>query len=361
VCSVLLIACPCALGLAVPAALMVGTGRGARRGILIRDISALQHAERLHTVVLDKTGTLTAGRPVVSRVLPLNGTDERELLRLAASAESASEHPLARAVVAEAKSRGISSVTPGDFANEPGLGVTATVSGVRVLVGSRSLLAAHGLDAPPAEMGEGSEVFVVADGRVLGRLIVTDQLRPDSAAAVAQLRALGLEPVLLTGDRESSARAVAEAVGIRHVLADVKPADKAAAVREIKARLTGGRMVAMVGDGVNDAPALAEAHLGVAVGSGSDVAKETGDMVLVGGSVATLPTAIRLSRATMRVIRQNLFFAFFYNVLAIPLAAFGLLNPLIAAAAMALSSLSVVANALRLRRFGAVRTPSDRV
>lgn len=352
VCSVLLIACPCALGLAVPAALMVGTGRGARRGILLRDISALQNAERLRTVVLDKTGTLTAGRPVVREVRPAAGVSPEWLVKLIASAESGSEHPLGRAVVSYARSMGVEVRTPQQFANRPGMGVTATVEGLELAAGSRALMAELGVDVPASVSGGNSEVWAAArreDGtwRVLGLVTFTDELRPDSALAVSRLKAMGLKVVLLTGDHEAAARWAAQAAGIEHVLAGVRPAGKAEAVRALRAE---GGAVAMVGDGVNDAPALAAADLGVAIGSGSDVAKETGDVVLVGSSLSGLPTAIELSRRTMRVIRQNLFFAFFYNVLAIPLAALGLLTPLIAAAAMALSDVTVLGNALRLRR-----------
>jgi P-type Cu+ transporter len=354
VCAVLIIACPCALGLAVPAALMVGTGRGAKRGILIRDIDALQHAERIDTVVLDKTGTVTRGRPVVGGIVTYNGVDEGELLRLAASAEQFSEHPLARAVTQRAAERGVRVVEPEKFEYEPGLGVIAAVEGHMLIVGNAALLAKHGLRAaePVADAAPRSVVHVArigADGRALqlGSLFVDDEIKADSKAAIAEMHRLGLRTVLLTGDNAAAARAIAAQVGIDDVRADVRPGQKAQVVRELR---EGGAHVAMVGDGINDAPALAAADLGIAIGSGSDIAKETGGIVLVSGSLAGIPTALRLSRATMRTIRQNLFLAFVYNVLMIPLAAVGVVTPMWAAGAMALSDVSVIGNALLLRR-----------
>ena len=363
VCSVLIIACPCALGLAVPAALMVGTGRGAKRGILIRDVDALQNAEKVSVVVLDKTGTITRGRPAVAEVAPLDGGAGDELLTLAAAAEMFSEHPVARAIVEHAKTRGIAIPQPSAFRNEAGLGVVATVNGRQVIVGNPELLAKHAIavDVPQSRQ---TSVLVAADGKALGTITVADEIKPDSVAAVRELHGLGLRAVLLTGDNESTARAIAQQVGIEDVRANVRPAGKADVIRglqqgalpdtrdarEATMAPAGHRGVAMVGDGINDAPALAIADLGIAIGSGSDVAKEAGDVVLVGGSLHGVAAAIKLSRATMRVIRQNLVFAFIYNVIAIPLAALGMLNPLIAAAAMALSDVTVIGNALRLRR-----------
>jgi Cu+-exporting ATPase len=353
VCSVLIIACPCALGLAIPAALMVGTGRGARRGILIRDIDALQHAERIRTVVLDKTGTITRGKPAVGRVLSLNGSSENEVLLLAAAAEQYSEHPLGRAIVSQARDRGLSLPEPDSFTNDAGHGVVAVVDGRTVLVGGQSLLVKHGdaLAHDPAAEHAGTTVHVAVQEpdqsvRRLGMIELVDQLKPDSHAAVTELKEMNLGVVLLTGDSEPAAQAVARQVGIAQVSAGVKPGHKAEAVAALQAH----GAVAMVGDGINDAPALAQADLGIAMGAGSDIAKETGGIVLVSGSLHGVPAAIRLSRATMRCIRQNLALAFVYNVIAIPLAAMGLLNPLIAAAAMALSDVSVIGNALRLRR-----------
>lgn len=387
VCSVLLIACPCALGLAVPAALMVGTGRGAKRGILMRDMGALQHAEKLAVVVLDKTGTVTVGKPGVLEVVGLGG-DLNEAMRLAAGAESGSGHPLAKSVVEYVRGMGIEVGTPGEFASEAGLGIVAKVEGREVVVGSRGMLEGRGIvvgegfsaggvadvstgSMPvPREKGGagrlGTEVFVGVDGVARALIVLGDEIRRESVAVIAELKAMGLEVVMLTGDNAGVAGEVGRAVGIERVYAGVRPEGKAEVVRgimaELKARGRGG-LVAMVGDGVNDAPALAAADLGIAIGSGSDVAKETGDVVLVGSSLSMLPVAIRLSRATMKVIRQNLFLAFFYNVLAIPAAAFGVLSPMIAAGAMACSDVSVLGNALRLKgmridgRRGAAKDP----
>ncbi|QOV88104.1 heavy metal translocating P-type ATPase [Humisphaera borealis] len=357
VCSVLIIACPCALGLAIPAALMVGTGRGAKRGILIRDIDGLQQAERVGVVVLDKTGTVTQGKPVVSGVHPAGDTTESELLELAATAEQFSSHPLAKAIVAFAAARRISPrQNLQGFRNEPGLGVVAVMDGRELLVGTGALAGIDQAD-PVAADTVGTKVFVAlrdASGvRSLGLILLDDQIKADSAAAIGDLHAMGLKTVLLTGDHAAAAAVIARRAGITDVRANVRPGDKAAVIRELQA--SGGiagrpSAVAMVGDGINDAPALAQSDLGIAIGSGSDVAKETGDIVLVSGSLRGVAAAIRLSRATMRTIRQNLFLAFVYNVIAIPLAAFGLLNPLIAAACMALSDVSVIGNALLLRR-----------
>jgi Cu+-exporting ATPase len=336
---------------------MVGTGRGAKKGILIRNIDALQKAERIDTVVLDKTGTLTQGRPVVGEVIALNGMTSDDVLRLAAGAEQFSEHPLARAVVAAARTRNLSAPDPESFNNEAGLGVTAAVEGRKLLVGSLAFLRSRG-DATAdgaATLPAGSTHVYVAqaqtDGRIdrLGLIAVSDSVKSDSAAAVAMLHSMGLRTVLLTGDNRAAAEAIARQVGIDDVRAEVRPADKARNITELQSGDHRAN-VAMVGDGINDAPALAQADLGIAIGSGSDIAKEAGDIVLVSGSLSGVPAAIRLSRATMRKIRQNLFLAFIYNVLAIPLAAFGLLNPLIAAGAMALSDVTVVGNALLLRR-----------
>ncbi len=357
VCSVLIVACPCALGLAVPAALMVGTGMGARLGILFRDIAALQQAERIGTVVLDKTGTLTTGRPVVTCVAPAAGTSAEELLRLAAAAERFSEHPLGRANVAAAQARGLAVPAAERFRSEPGFGVAAEVEGREVLVGHAALPARRGVEVPPLDVPEGHTPVHVAlrtDGGMAyaGAILACDEIKPDAAAAVADLHRLGLRTVLLTGDNRAAAEAVARRTGIGEVLADVPPDGKAAVIRELQAS---SARVAMVGDGINDAPALAQADLGIAMGGGADIAKEAGHIVLVGDSLRGVPAAIRLSRATMRKIRQNLFFAFVYNVLAIPAAALGLLRPSIAAAAMAFSDVSVIGNALLLRRADVAR------
>lgn len=353
VCSVLIIACPCALGLAVPAALMVGIGRGARRGILIRDIDGLQNAEKVKTIVLDKTGTITRGKPTVTRIIPLDGSTRENVLRIAAVAEQSSEHPLARAILQAAKALG-HVPEPEAFNNEPGLGVTARIKGIDYLVGNDELLRKHGQltsGYPPQQDAPRTIVHVGrkdgAQVHRVGLLIISDEMKADSTDAIATLKRMRMQTVLLTGDNSATATAVARQAGIDTVFADVRPGAKADKIRELQAQ--GGR-VAMVGDGINDAPALAVADLGIAIGSGSDIAKETGDIVLVSGSLSGIATAIRLSQATMRKIRQNLFFAFIYNVIAIPLAAFGLLNPLIAAAAMALSDVTVIGNSLLLRR-----------
>jgi Cu+-exporting ATPase len=358
VCSVLIIACPCALGLAVPAALMVGTGRGAHRGILIRDIDALQKAEKIDTIVLDKTGTITRGKPSVIRVEALNGASEDEVLRLAASAEQYSEHPLAKAIIGHAKSRNIGLTDPSSFTSEAGLGVVAQIDGQQVLVGSAALLASRSTGYQPVpNANTGTSVHVARfNGTIepLGILHIADEIKSDSVAAIDELHKMNLRTILLSGDNEAAANQIAKQVGIDDVRANVRPGGKADAIRELqnrKSQIANRKsQVVMVGDGINDAPALAQADLGIAIGSGSDIAKETGDIVLVGGSLHGIATAIRLSRATMKVIRQNLFFAFIYNVIAIPLAALGLLNPLIAAAAMALSDVTVLGNALRLRK-----------
>lgn len=354
--AVLIIACPCALGLATPTALLVGTGRGAQLGVLIKGPEVLESTRRVDTIVLDKTGTVTSGRMSLAGVHPADGVDEADLLRLAGALEHASEHPVAKAIADGASARVGDLPTPESFENRPGLGVHGIVDGHLVLVGRPALLAEWAIE-PDARVAasltaaeaEGRTAVVVAwDGTVRGALTVADAVKPTSADAVARLRALGLEPILLTGDNETVARQVAAEVGIDRVIAEVLPADKAAVV----ARLQGeGRSVAMVGDGVNDAAALAQADLGIAMGTGSDVAIEAADLTLVRGDLLAAVDAIRLSRRTLGVIRGNLFWAFAYNVAAIPLAALGLLNPMLAGAAMAFSSVFVVGNSLRLRAF----------
>jgi Cu+-exporting ATPase len=342
--AVLIIACPCALGLATPTALLVGTGRGAQLGLLIKGPEVLESTRRVDTIVLDKTGTVTSGQMALAEVRPAPGTTREELLRVAGALEDASEHPVARAIAAAA--RGELGTLPAveEFASHEGLGVEGVVEGRRVRVG-RPGWAGDATGAP----GAGQTAVAAAwDGEVRGTLLVSDTVKPTSAAAVAELKRLGLRPVLLTGDNAATARAVAAEVGIDEVIAEVLPAEKAAVIARLQAE---GRVVAMAGDGVNDAPALAQADLGLAIGTGTDVAIEASDLTLVSGDLHAAADAIRLSRATLRTIKQNLAWAFGYNVAAIPLAAAGLLNPLIAGAAMALSSVSVVANALRLRRF----------
>ena len=353
--AVLVIACPCALGLATPTAIMVGSGRGARLGILIKGGESLERIGRLTDVVLDKTGTVTMGKPIVTDVAPLAAWSADDVLRLAAGVERASEHPLGQAVARAASARGLAvTALPSGFRATAGGGVEGTVDGRAVLVGSRRLLAARGVAVAPIEEvlvrleTEGKTALpVVVDGQVAGVIAVADGVKDGAAEAVQALRRLHLESTLLTGDNRRTAAAVAREVGIDRVLAEVRPAEKDAEVARLQ---QDGRRVAMVGDGVNDAPALARADVGVAMGSGTDAAMAAADITLVGGDLRALPRAFALSRAVMRVIKQNLFWAFAYNVILIPAAAFGLLNPIWAAAAMALSSVTVVSNSLRLNR-----------
>jgi Cu+-exporting ATPase len=345
--AVLIIACPCALGLATPTALLVGTGRGAQLGILIKGPEVLESTRRVDTAVLDKTGTVTTGQMALVGVAPAAGVTRGELLRYAVAVEHASEHPVARAVVAAA---GLAEPPPvAEFENLPGLGAKGIVDGREVLVGRPAMLAEHGVPVPGLDPAGRTAVAVAVDGRYAGALYVADTVKPGSAAAVARLRELGLRPVLLTGDTTATARAVAAQVGIDEVVAEVLPAGKVEVIRRLQAD---GRVVAMVGDGVNDAAALATADLGLAMGTGTDVAIEASDLTLVRADLTAVPEAIALSRATLRTIQGNLFWAFAYNSAAIPLAVAGLVTPVLAALAMALSSLAVVTNSLRLTRFG---------
>jgi Cu+-exporting ATPase len=356
--AVLIIACPCAMGLATPTAILVGTGRGAQLGILIKGPEVLESTHAIDTIVLDKTGTVTTGKMSLADVTAAPGENAGELLRLAGAAEDPSGHPIAAAIAAGARSRlGSGLPEAQEFASHHGLGVTAVVDGHAVAVGRASWLSDEWAQTVPdalasraaqAEAAGQTAVFAGWDGRVRGVLIVADTIKPTSAEAVARLRGMGLRPVLLTGDNERAARFVAGAVGIDEVIAGVLPAAKAAVIKELQAA---GRVVAMTGDGVNDAAALAQADLGLAMGTGTDAAIEAADLTLVRGDLRAVPDAILLSRRTLATIKGNLFWAFAYNVLAIPLAALGLLSPLIAGAAMAFSSVFVVTNSLRLRRF----------
>ena len=357
--AVLIIACPCALGLATPTALMVGTGRGAQLGILIKGPQVLESTQRVDTIVLDKTGTITTGRMSVAAVHPGAQESSDELLRLAGALEDASEHPIAQAIATAARASGAPLPSVEEFANHDGRGVTGVVDGHAVLVGRRNWLAGDWSLSAPADLIAAAEdaeaqgttpVWVAWDEAVRGVLVAADTIKDTSAAAIAQFRELGLRPVLLTGDNRRAARSVAAQVGIEpdDVIAEVLPAGKVTAITDLQAQ---GSTVAMVGDGVNDAAALAQADLGLAMGTGSDVAIEASDLTLVRGDLRAAADAIRLSRSTLKTIKGNLFWAFAYNVSALPLAALGLLNPLIAGAAMAFSSVFVVTNSLRLRRF----------
>ncbi len=359
--AVLIISCPCALGIATPAALMVGVGKGAEAGILIRGAEVLERAQQLTTVVFDKTGTLTRGEPNVTDIVPVAQHTEEELLRLAAAVEQGSEHPLAAAIVRAGKQRNLALPKASDFMAIAGHGARAMLEGKLALLGNRRLLRQQGIAIDQVEdimarlEAQGKTAMLLAyDGALLGLIAVADTLKPEAAEAVQSLRQEGIEVIMLTGDNPRTANTIARELGITRVIAEVLPGDKAQVIRDLQAQ---GKVVAMVGDGVNDAPALATADIGIAIGSGSDVAKETGGIILIKDDVRDVVLAIRLSRATMRKIKQNLFWAFIYNSVGVPVAAFGLLNPMIAAAAMALSSLSVIVNSALLKR--AKLTPEE--
>ena len=353
--AVLVIACPCALGLATPTAIMVGTGRGAQAGILVKNAAALEHAERIQTLVVDKTGTLTEGKPIVTDIVPLRGEDATDVLRIAAALEHGSDHPLARAVLAQATASRVAVQRVENFQSHTGEGVSGSVDGENYWLGAPQIAAARGIALDVATIDtlqtQGKTVIVLAcDDRSRGVIAVADPLRDTSRAAVKRLQALGIEVIMLTGDNEKTAQAIAREAGIAQFTANVRPQDKADVINRLRAD---HRHVGMVGDGINDAPALAAADVSFAIGAGSDVAIEAADITLMRNDLNSVADAISLSRATLRKIRQNLFFAFIYNVLGIPLAALGLLNPVIAGAAMAMSSVSVVTNSLLLKRWRA--------
>lgn len=360
--AVLLIACPCALGLATPTAIMVGTGRGAEVGILLKGAQNLELAEKLHTIVFDKTGTLTQGTPEIVRVHPFGAVDELALISAAASAERHSEHPLAQALVRAADLKKVRLVEPQDFESLPGRGLKAKVADQEVLIGNSTLLEEYGIkEASATELVSQLSIsgitpsFVVIGGVLSGVIGFADGLRPEAATVVSELEGMGIEVVMITGDQKATAEAIAEAAGIKRVMAEVLPQDKADAIKTLQIQT---KVVGMVGDGINDAPALAQADIGISIGTGSDIALEASDITLISGDLRGVTAAIRLSRRTMKTIRQNLFWAFFYNIIGIPIAAgalypaFGIiLDPMLASLAMALSSVSVVTNSLRLRGF----------
>jgi Cu+-exporting ATPase len=362
--AVLVIACPCSLGLATPTAIMVGTGRGAESGILIRGAEHLERAHKIDTVVLDKTGTITKGEPAVVSVVLVSTSDDKEasidhMLTLAASAELRSEHPLGTAIVKHAQALGLSPAEPSSFQAIPGKGVKAKVQAKEVLVGTVRLMADQGIDTGSVESNlrilesQGRTAMIVAvDGNTAGIIGVADTLKETSKDAILELKKLGIGVVMLTGDNRRTADFIAKQAGIEKVLAEVLPEDKA---KEVESLRSEGRVVAMVGDGINDAPALAAADVGIAMGTGTDIAIEASDITLVRSDLRQIAAAIKLSRHTIAIIRQNLFWALIYNIIGIPIAALGLLSPVIAGAAMSFSSVSVVANSLRLRRFDPMR------
>lgn len=353
--AVLVIACPCALGLATPTAIMVGTGKGAENGILIKSGEHLERAHKMDTIIFDKTGTITKGEPEVTDVLSYNNYEDNEILRLAASVEKASEHPLGQSIVKKGEEELLKLVAPESFGAIPGKGLKAAIEGKEILIGNRKLMTENNMDIKDKERDlsrleeEGKTAMLIAiDGKISGIIAVADKIKETSLEAINKLQSMGLDVYMITGDNERTAMAIAKQVGITHVLADVLPENKASKVEELKVQ---GKHVGMVGDGINDAPALAAADVGFAIGTGTDVAMEAADITLMRGDLNGVVTAIRLSHKTMRTIKQNLFWAFFYNAIGIPFSALGFLNPMVAGAAMAFSSVSVVTNSLRLKRF----------
>ncbi|MBI3194389.1 MAG: heavy metal translocating P-type ATPase, partial [Ignavibacteriae bacterium] len=351
--AVLIIACPCALGLATPTAIMVGTGLGASKGILIKNAEALERAHNIQTVVLDKTGTITEGKPAVTDVVPFGNLTENDVLQKAASLEKHSEHPLAQAIVRYATQKGIRLLPVGSFEASPGFGVSGMVGNDFVVVGSVSGLSEYVLsteDVSPVADRLGDEgktiIYISVGDRLDGFIGISDSVKPTSREAVQLLKSMNIDVVMITGDNSFSAKRIADEVGIENILGNVKPEEKASRIKSLQAE---GKIVAMVGDGINDAPALAQANVGIAMGTGTDVAMETADITLMKGDLLSVVQAITLSKLTIRTIKQNLFWAFVYNIIGIPIAAFGLLNPMYAAAAMAFSSVSVVTNSLRIK------------
>ena len=360
--AVLVIACPCALGLATPTAIMVGTGKGAEMGILFKNSEALENAHRLQVVALDKTGTITRGEPGVTDVIPVNDFAESDLLQLAASAEQGSEHPLGQAIVRKAQEVDLSLSQPEAFEAESGRGICATVNNQSVLVGNPRFIREHGIaieDYEPRiealQTLARTAVLIAVDGRVAGMVGIADTVKPTSRGAIAALEKLGLEVVMISGDNQRTAEAIAQEVGIKRVMAEVLPGQKADAIKALQAE---GKRVAMVGDGINDAPALAMADVGIALGTGTDIAMEASDVTLMSGELDGVARALQLSKATMRTIYQNLFWALIYNVILIPIAMLGLLVPMLAAGAMAFSSVFVVSNSLKLKGTS-LRLPQD--
>ena len=353
--AVMIIACPCALGVATPAALMVGVGKGAEAGILIRGAEYLELSQKLTTVVFDKTGTLTKGEPEVTDVVSIGHLSEKQIIEFGAAVELGSEHPIAQAIVKNAKQIGITFPSMEEFESLNGLGIKALVNGKLIFAGNRKMMKKYGISTENIEQNmtklesEGkTAIIVTVDNKIEGMVAVADSLKESSPLAIAALKDLGIECIMITGDNEKTAKTIAKEVGIEKVISNVLPADKAEEIKKLKSQ---GKIVAMVGDGINDAPALAQADIGIAIGSGSDIAKETGGIILIKDDIMDVSRAIKLSKATMKKIKQNLFWAFAYNSGGIPLAALGLLSPILAAAAMALSSISVIANSSLLRRY----------